>query len=639
MATDMNTAAIDGVAQSAARELARGNARQALKMTRQIMLKGHATTRLLEVDARAALQLGDLDAAIGSIEKAIQAAGAPVERALLYGDLLLRKKRWQAAANVFQQVIKKQDGNVPAWLGLGHCCYGAGDAAKAAGCYRRVLEHEPEHQDAALKLGEALLYLGDARNASLVLEKARQQAPDSAEVAYHYGESLRQSTRIQEAITVFRAHLNAPAWRRRIGQGLIMACMASERLDEAMALTEEFLAEYPGDTALLGYRAKLLAAEGKDSEARAIYESVMENQPNNYAVWEPYMKVREEPLSEALLERLYRDREEARRRNHKRYIAGTHFAARAHYGMTGEVGREMEELNQANAIMAELEPCDFEGHTDKVRQCIRGYTAERLRSLASSRKDERPVFILCPPRSGSTLLEQALARHSAFWSGGESEFAILAWHALTGSYSLTIDVDEQKALDADGVQRFADQSMVFTREAGWPEGVRMVHKAINNYKIAGLLKAAFPEARFVELRRNPLDVAFGCYRQNFSSQPFSHTFEGCAAEVALFQETMDWWQQQMPEAIYRIDYEQLVEDFQGTLTGLLHWLGEEWEPACQDFGREGRVATASANQVRKGLFKEGVGRWKRYEPYLDPLLQAFEKYGVTLEPPRDSQAS
>lgn len=634
-----DTPTIDQVAESAARQLAEGNARQALKMTRQVMLNGHATTRLLDVDARAARELGDLDAALLSVEKAIGAAGATLERALLYGDLLLRKQRWQAAANVFQQVIKEQGDNVQAWLGLAHCCYGAGDASKAAGCYREVLARDPDHPDAALKLGEALLYLGDALNASLVLEKARQAQPDSAEVAFFYAEALRESLRLEEAIEVLQAYLHVPEWRVRMAKSLIMVWMTSERFDEATALTRELLAEDPDDTGLLGYRAKQLAADGENAEARAIYESVLEKEPHNYAVWEPYMKVREAPLSQDMLKQLYETRDEARKKNHNRYIASTHFAAAIHYGLSGETGKEIEELNQANAMVAAIMPCDFEGHASRVSECVAQFTSDRIASLASSCTDARPVFVLCPPRSGSTLLEQALGRHSVFWPGGERDSALLAWHGVAGNYRLPIDVEGQKDIDADSMQKFAADYLALTRQSGWPESSRMVHKGINNYKIAGLLKAAFPAARFVELRRDPVDVALGCYRQNLATQPFSNTFEGCAAEVALFQKTMDWWREQMPESIYPLHYEDLVDDFEGELTALLTWLGEKWEPACGDFRRKSRVSTASSNQVRKGLFREGVRRWKRYEPYLQPLFQAFEKYGVNSETPTDSQAS
>lgn len=636
MKQTFDTPSINRVADAAAAQLAEGNASTALKMTRRILLQGHATIRLLDVDARAARELGELDAALASVEKAINSAGATPERALLCGDLLLRKQRWQAAADVFQKVIRVRDESIDAWLGLGLCCQGAGDPEKAVGCYKKVLELDPDNPEAARRLGEVLLYMGEAPKAAVVLGKLRARYPDSAEIAFRYGDALIKSLRPFDAISVLENHIDDPVWRPGIGRSLVSAWMAIERYDDAMALNRELLAEFPSDIGLLGNYAKQLAAEGEIAKAREVYESILARQPGNYAVWEPYMNVRDEPLSGEMFGRLLDTREVARQRKHHIYLASTHYAAARHFALTGETEKEMEELKEANGLMARLVPVDFEANARHVTEIVSGYTRERMAALEATGMEEELVFILCPPRSGSTLLEQALGRHSAFWPGGERELADAVWRELSGGNGLQNDADGQANLDADIVARFGEKFSRLARQWGRPESLRMVSKTINNYKIAGLLRTAFPRARFVELRRDPVDVALGCYRQNFGSQPFSNTFEGCASEVALFQRTMDWWNAQMPEVTYRLDYEALVEDFEGQMTDLLAWLGEEWEPEVRDFRLQSRVATASVNQVRKGVFREGVKRWKRYEPWLVPLFDAFDKYGVVWSGESDS---
>lgn len=627
----MTQTEFDQITRLANQKLASGDAKGALLLARQVMQTGQASVPLLEVHAQATLGVGDVDSSIASIEKVIQAAGATVDRAMFYGNLLLRKQRWQAAADVFQQVIKQQDGNANAWLGLAHCLLGTGDVSRAAQCYGGVLERDPDNLDASLRLANCLLYQGDAQKASVLMEKVYEARPDSAEAGYYYGESLRQSARVDSTIGIFQKHRSDAEWGEKIERALIMALLSTEQFDEAASLLDKWLTTYPDDAELLAYNARLLSIEGQTEQARQVLESLLEKGPGNLGMWEPYVELIKEPLPDEMLQRLYEHRELAERQQQKRLLAGTHFAAYGHFALAGDLEKEIEELNQANALMAELSPFNWDRHAEHVKRVRESYPAPRISVLSSAREDFQPTYILCTPRSGSTLLEQALARHSAFWAGGEKNFAGDAWNEVTGSYVLSANPEDHETITAEEVARFANRYLESAREAGWQEGMRMVHKGINGHKFAGLLKAAFPRARFLELRRNSMDVAFGCYRQNFESQPFSYTVEGCASEIALYQQNMQWWHEQMPDAIRKVTYEAIVADFEGQLRGLLGWLGLEWEDACQDFSRKSRVSTASVNQVRQGLFTKGVGRWKKYGDLLAPLLKALEEQGVLLE--------
>lgn len=626
----VNQTEIEKITRLANQKLLGGDARGALLLARQVMTTGQASVPLLEIHSQAALGLGDLDSAIGSIEKVIQAAGATINRAMFYGDLLLRKQRWQAAADVFQQVIKQQDNNANAWLGLAHCLLGSGDVSRAAQCYSGVLERSPDNLDASLRLANCLLYQGDAQKASVLMEKVYIARPDSAEAGYYYGESLRQSSRVDSAIGIFQKHRSDAEWGEKVERALIMSLLSTEQFDEAASLLDRLLGTCPDDAELLACKSRLLSIEGQTEQARHVLEYLLDNDSGSIAVWEPYVELIKEPLSDEMLHRLYEHRELAAKQQQKRLLAGTHFAAYGHFALAGDLEKEIDELNRANALMAELSPYNWERHAGHVKRVRESYPAPMISALSTAREDFQPTYILCTPRSGSTLLEQALARHSAFWAGGEKNFAGEAWNVVSGSYVLSTNPEDHETITAEKVARFADSYLEAARQAGWQEGMRMVHKGINGHKFAGLLKAAFPKACFLELTRNSMDVAFGCYRQNFESQPFSYTVEGCAAEIALYQQDMKWWYEQMPESIHRVSYEGLVEDFEGQVRELLKWLGLEWEDACQDFSRKSRVSTASVNQVRQGLFTKGVGRWKKYGDLLAPLKNALEEQGVTV---------
>ena len=623
----------EAMLRQAANKLSSGDARTALLLSRQLMQAGHLGVPLWEIHAQAALQLGDLQSSINSIESAIQHGGATLERVLFYGDLLLRSKRWQAAADVFQQVIKQHDSNITAWLGVAHCLLGSGDVARASQAYSAVLERDPEQTDALLKLGACCLYLGDARQALPHLEKVRALKGDSADLAYYRGESLRRLGHHDEAIQVFLPYRDDPQCGSRIEKGLVMAWLSTDRVDQAIETLNRLLLSSPDDVELKSCKARWLSIEGRTEEAMELAMLVLKTNPDDPVIWELYSSLLDAPLPEEYLALLRSHQEKAAQNKEERSMAGLSFAAARHYNLADNPEEEMRQLIHGNALLAKLDPYDNVKHAENVRRVRESYSAAHLASLKIRDDDFTPVFLMCPPRSGSTLLEQALARHSAFHgqAAGEANFLGDAWFAMTGKRSSTSHPAVHENMSKEWVVRFADHYRAAIREAGFHDEGWLVHKGINNHKVAGLLKAAFPNARFIDLRRDPMDVAFGCFRQNFETQPFSFTMEGCAMELALFQADIGWWREQMPDAIHQVRYQDLVEDFEGTLRPLLAWLGLEWEEGCLDFKRKSRVLTASVNQVRQGLFKQGVGRWRKYEPWLDELKQAMAAQGVYMD--------
>jgi len=228
------------------------------------------------------------------------------------------------------------------------------------------------------------------------------------------------------------------------------------------------------------------------------------------------------------------------------------------------------------------------------------------------------------------LLEQALSRHPMVAGAGEANFASDAWRQLTGSWSLTGYPENHESISAEQLKQFRDAYLQAVSRFGIAPNKVMVHKGINNHKIAGLLSAAFPGARFIELNRAPLDVAYGCYKQNFEFQHFSFTVDGIASEISLYREDMDWWHQVLSDRLNATTYERLVEGFEEELRRLLAWLGLPWDDACLDFGRFSRVGTASMNQVREGVFTTAVGKYAKYGELFSPFVKALEQRGVNV---------
>lgn len=622
----MNNSLLSALVSSIISNLNAGNADGAIAGCVGALKQFGNNAALYDYYAKALALKGDLPAAVDAQQKAIQFGSATISRVLYFGELLLLNGEWQQAADVFQQVINADGKSFPAWLGLGHCLLMSKDYMRAEKCYSAAAEIDPNNVLALSRVAMCKLKLGDVSSALSLLRSIHEPNDLASEVTYLTAVALQQKGQLGESEALFTSLRGDPQWGDVSARGLVMIGLSLERFDTASALLRPLLDASPEDHDLLIYQARLHMVNGKTEEASEILERLIDQRCENPVAWEMHAENMGEPFDAVRLDTLQRLKETLIDPNAK---AACLFALARHDALLKDYAGEVAALTEANDLLAAQSGFDPVAHKKSVRALRENYSADDIRRLSSSDDGFSPVFILCPPRSGSTLLEQALARHSQCESGGEKGFADSAWYALTGGRNVTMTAAERHAsLTPEEVSKFKKAYLDAMVDVGLNHDKVMIHKGISGHKFAGLLKAAFPSARFIELTRAPIDVAFGCYRQHFESQPFSNTFDGCAAELALFQSNMRWWREQMGEAIYPVAYSELVVDFEGTLRALIQWLGLDWEPQCMDFNAAAQVGTASINQVRQGVFTHGLGRWKKYGDLLLPLQKSLSAHGV-----------
>lgn len=622
----MNNSLLNVLVASIISNLNAGNADGAIAGCISALKQLGNNAALYDYYAKALALKGDLPAAVDAQQKAIQFGSATIIRVLYFGELLLLNGEWQQAADVFQQVINSDAKSFSAWLGLGHCLLMSKDYAQAEKCYASAAANNLGNALALSRVAMCKLKQGDVSNALALLRGIAEPKEMADEVTYLTAVALQQSGQIAEAEALFSSLRDNPQWGDVAARGLVMIGLSLEKFDQASALLKPLLDASPDDHDLLIYQARLHMVNGKTGEASELLQQLIDQRCENPVAWEMHAENMDAPFDEAHLDTLLHLKETLIDPNGK---AACLFALARHDALLKDYAGELAALTAANDLLAAQSGFDPAAHAASVRALRECYSADDIARLSSSDQSFSPVFILCPPRSGSTLLEQALARHSQCQSGGEKAFADSAWYSLTGGRNVTMTAAERHAsLTKQEVRQFKQAYMAGVDDAGLTHTKVMVHKGISGHKFAGLLKAAFPCARFIELTRAPLDVAFGCYRQHFESQPFSNTFAGCAAEIALFQDNMRWWRKQMGGAIYPITYRDLVVDFEATLKALVKWLGLDWEPDCLDFAAVAQVGTASINQVRQGVFTHGLGRWKKYGKLLLPLQEALAVQGV-----------
>ncbi len=268
---------------------------------------------------------------------------------------------------------------------------------------------------------------------------------------------------------------------------------------------------------------------------------------------------------------------------------------------------------------------------NNMRQQIEVCTADFFASRRGCGvSDPDPIFIVGLPRSGSTLLEQILASHSQV--EGTQELANVQ-QIVANLRGRDPDLHSSRyprilsQLEPVVFRQLGEQYLAGTRiyRIGKPGAPFFIDKMPNNFRHLGLIQLMLPNAKIIDARREPLACCFSNLKQLFAQgQEFTYSIEDIARYYRTYLELMRHWDQMLPGRILRIYHEDVVDDLEGNVRRMLDFCGLEFEPPCIEFHRTVRsVRTASSEQVRRPLYREGLEQWRNFEPWLGPLKEAL----------------
>jgi hypothetical protein len=231
------------------------------------------------------------------------------------------------------------------------------------------------------------------------------------------------------------------------------------------------------------------------------------------------------------------------------------------------------------------------------------------------------------PRSGSTLLEQILASHSQVEGTHELSDAQNIVSELQGGWE-NPDAARYPAVLADLThedclrlgEKYLNDTRIYRSGSTF-----FIDKMPNNFRHIGLIHLMLPNARIIDARREPIACCLSNLKQLFAQgQEFTYGVEDIARYYRTYLDLMQHWDEVLPGRILRVHHEDVVDDLERSVQRMLDFCGLSFEPTCIDFHKNGRsVRTASSEQVRQPIFRDGLDQWKKYEPWLAPLKAAL----------------
>jgi tetratricopeptide (TPR) repeat protein len=502
-----------------------------------------------------------------------------------------------------------------------------GQLAVAERLLRPHLKEKPTDVAAIRMMAELAGRLGRYGDSETLLRRALELAPGFAAARANLATVLYRQNRPAEAIEILDSLLDGePA--NPAHQNLKAAALGRiGGYEEAIGLYAEVLARFPDQPKVWMSYGHVLKTVGRRSDSIAAYRRAIEAAPSLGEAWWSLANLKTVRLGPEDVAAMEAALKSPALSDEDRFHL--HFALGKALEDEGEADRAFDHYGQANRLRRaaiDYDPAETDRH---VERSIALFTPDFLAAnQGRGCPAPDPIFILGMPRAGSTLIEQILASHSQV-EGTQELPDILALARRLGGRKLKSDEsaypESLAALTAADIEALGEEYLERTRIQRKTDRPFFIDKMPNNWAHAGLIHLILPKAKIVDARRHPLACCFSNFKQHFArGQNFSYDLGELGRYYRAYVRLMRHFDEVLPGRIHRVIYERMVEDPESEVRRLLDYLELPFEESCLRFYENERaVRTASSEQVRQPINREGLDQWQPFEPRLGPLKEAL----------------
>lgn len=476
---------------------------------------------------------------------------------------------------------------------------------------------------AAVALGLDLLRRGRPAEAAAVLERAVAATPGDVEARFVLANALAGAGELDRAIVHYRRVAALASDRASAHINLGNALYDRGDLPEAISSLKRAQELDPKDAEIPHNLGNVLVSAGRIDDAQECFRRALALRPDFASACEALGRLKSYAPDDPDLAQL--ERLAARRDLPEGERSSALFGLAKALDDIGDYARAFAVLGKANAHERARRHFDLDAFARLCRDVIARFDGGAFaRSAGAGFATNRPIFIVGMPRSGTTLVEQILAAHPHVTGGGEllvlprlieriaAAGGPAAWPQRVASASAA-DLEAWGRAYAEGLDRLLAPS------------VRATDKLPANFLHVGMIRLILPDAAIVHCRRDPVATCFSCYQHHFTAAvDYAFDLGELGGVYRLYDDVMTHWHRVLPGRIHEVRYEDVVADREGETRRLLQFLGLPWNDAVREFHKAERpVMTASAAQVRRPIYDKAVAHWRRYRPFLGPLIEAL----------------
>ncbi len=488
---------------------------------------------------------------------------------------------------------------------------------------RAHLKAQPTDVAAIRLMAELAARVGRLKDSEALLRRALELAPDFNAARANLATILYKQNRFGDAVTELDEVISGGGDNPAQESLKAAALGRIGGYEEAVGLYKQLTAHFPDHAKLWMSYGHMLKTVGNQDESVAAYRKALVVEPTLGEVYWSLANLKTVRFDDADVAAM--EVSLANENLAHEDCFHLHFALGKAYEERQDYDAAFADYAKGNALRsAELEhdPATVTAHVDKV---IAKFAPEFVAAHSGQgHTAPDPIFILGMPRAGSTLIEQILASHSLVEGTMElPDIPAIAIREGTGGPAGWVD-----AVAATTPARLAELGAEFIertriqRKTGKPF---FIDKLPNNWMYTGLIHLILPNAKIIDARRHPLDCCISNFRQHFArGQAFSYDLSHMGQYYADYVRAMAHFDAVLPGRVHRVIHEKVLDNPETETRSLLAYLDLPFEKACLNFYENKRaVRTASSEQVRRPINRDGVDQWKPYEAHLNPLKEAL----------------
>ena len=582
---------------------------------------------------RAYQELGHLSRDMGNEEKAIRHYRQACEHnpALIASwnslyQYFLKDQNQAAADHALKQLDTLK--SLPGSLLYIHQVLNEGRLGLAERKCRAFLKENPTNTYAMSLLSDIANRLGYFDDAEFLLEKAVEFKPSDGELRLKYASILRKKQKFSK--TMEQVNILCDQYP---DNQLYQAYKASEIMqngghDEAITILDDILKKNPYNFSSLTSKGHAEKTLGKTDQAIESYRSAYKIRQDHGEAFFSLANLKTYSFSK---DEIHNMRYQVERLDlslkDKAYF---HFALAQGCESNGDYEEAFYHLEKGNKIKNDQSLYSIERMDKELQSQIDVCNEKFFRDLGPGGYDTKdPIFILGLPRSGSTLVEQILASHSKIDGTLELPNILSMAQSLRGDDIYGKEGNYPKSMESLTIKQREDFGKSFIEDTRMhrKDAPMFTDKMPNNFRHIGLIHLIMPNAKIIDARRYPLDCCFSMFKQLFAQgQEFTYGLKEAGSYYSSYVKLMHHWEKVLPGKILRVNNEDVISDLDGQVKRILEFLDLPFEEECISFYETNRsVRTASSEQVRKPINKDGMGRWKPYAKYLKPLLNVLDE--------------
>jgi tetratricopeptide (TPR) repeat protein len=549
------------------------------------------------------------------------AAAAPMNRDPLYLIAANQRclNRIGEALATLQQLEQQHPQFSLLYQERGYCYTTLRDGSRAIEAFSRAVNLNPALAPSWIMLERLYRTTGEIKAATLAAEQV-------AKLHFAYIRTLLHNQEYSQAFDVIIPMLKLEPGNRDLRRMHAAVCVGLGRHQCAIEQYRELLAAAPESCDLHVLFGHCLQTVGRQTDAIESYRKAAALKPSFGDAYWSLANLKTYRFSEKEIQQMHAEESQPSADPVDRYHLC--FALGKAYEDRREFTASWTFYERGNALKHAESGYRPETTETEIRMQKEVCTAKFFSARAGvGAPDADPIFIVGLPRSGSTLVEQILASHSQV--DGTQELPAIAriareidqWSSNLANSRYPELLPE---LTPEHLRRLGERYMIEARRYRRDKPF-FIDKMPNNFRHVGLIHLILPNAKIIDVRREPMACCFSNLKQLFGSgQEFTYSIEDVARYYRSYLELMRHWQAALPGRVLRISYEHLVEDLGGNVRRMLQFCGLQFEPTCVEFYQSQRsVYTASSEQVRQPIFRDALFHWQNYGQWLGSLRDAL----------------